>query len=530
MSIPHLGLKSSRRTLANKSKSTSIGTTLPESLSKEATSSPGFSQASKMNSPSARPRMASLGTQAQGRKKSTVDKQAHKQAQVAPLKKPVTTGPSTSSLVTSARTGKTTPRKATFEMTISGSKGKEAFGASNVDNSIQTGTNVHKKRPSAAFMAAREQKDSLRDTSLVLNQGLVKDDGKLPRKIIRAALSSGQLNLSEKGLEKVPHQVWSINEPDECPEHKSKGLSMDKIEEEEDSWWARVDLSKLYLASNRLSSIPSDIEMLSALVILDLHDNALQTIPDEIGKLGYLRKLDLSHNKLRKLPEEMFALRSLASLNVANNQLNCIGEGISSLDSLETLNLSHNELQFLPPSIGFIHQLNNLNANNNKLSSLPDEISFLRNIKTLDFSRNELERMPNSLSELGRLEIVDLRHNRLSAMPQLRNCLQLKELYIGNNILTELTSVDIKNIPNVKILELRDNKVALIPNEVIVLQALERLDLANNELATLPYSLGTLPNLKVRSGGVHQAKKVKPKKVTEFDLNQRHQGGFWREI
>ena len=32
------------------------------------------------------------------------------------------------------------------------------------------------------------------------------------------------------------------------------------------------------------------------------------------------------------------------------------------------------------------------------------------------------------------------------------------------------------------------------------------------------------------SGGVHQAKKVKPEKVTEFELNQRHRGGIWREI
>ena len=31
-------------------------------------------------------------------------------------------------------------------------------------------------------------------------------------------------------------------------------------------------------------------------------------------------------------------------------------------------------------------------------------------------------------------------------------------------------------------------------------------------------------------GGVHQAKKVKPEKVTEFELNQRHAGGIWREI
>ena len=51
--------------------------------------------------------------------------------------------------------------------------------------------------------------------------------------------------------------------------------------------------------------------------------------------------------------------------------------------------------------------------------------------------------------------------------------------------------------PNVKTLELRDNKIAIMPNDLILLQALERLDLANNNLATLPHSLGMLPNLKV---------------------------------
>jgi len=340
-------------------------------------------------------------------------------------------------------------------------------------------------------MAAKEQKGNLGDTSQRPGDG-----EKLPLKIVSAALCSGQLNLSEKGLEKVPDQVWSLNEPDEGHKHKAKGLSMDKIEEEGNSWWAQVDLSKLYLASNRLSSIPSDIERLTSLVILDLHDNALRTIPGEMGKLEHLSKLDLSHNKLRNLPEDMFALRSLTCLNVSNNELNRIGDGISYMDSLETLDVSHNLLKSLPLSIGFLHKLNILSANDNKLSSLPDEIAFLRNIKTLDFSRNQLETLPNSLSELGRLEIVNLRHNRLSTMPQLRNCFQLKELYIGNNLLTELAPLDIENIPNLKILELRDNKISLVPNEIIVLQALERLDLANNELSTLPLSLGTLPNLK----------------------------------
>jgi len=43
---------------------------------------------------------------------------------------------------------------------------------------------------------------------------------------------------------------------------------------------------------------------------------------------------------------------------------------------------------------------------------------------------------------------------------------------------------------------LRDNKINKIPDDVTALQLLERLDVTNNDLSTLPYSLGVLPHLK----------------------------------
>ena len=47
-----------------------------------------------------------------------------------------------------------------------------------------------------------------------------------------------------------------------------------------------------------------------------------------------------------------------------------------------------------------------------------------------------------------------------------------------------------EDMPNVKLLDLRDNKIPVLPDEIINLQNLERLDLSNNDLSTLPFTLG----------------------------------------
>ena len=302
--------------------------------------------------------------------------------------------------------------------------------------------------------------------------------------LLKQTRKSGSLNLSGRGLAVIPSKVWTLNEDEEKP----KGIFMDKVEE--DNWWERVDLTKLILASNQISKVSSKIKKLDSLQILDLHDNNISVLPDDIGALENLTKLNLSHNKISFLPLGFYNLKNLRVLNLNHNELNEINEDIGSLDMLDILDLAHNKLMEFPSSIGSLTRVTNFNASHNNLESLPGEISLMRSVNCLELSHNSLKEVTDTLQELHNLERLYLQHNKLKAMPLLKNCQHLKEVYLGFNQIEELTDVDLENMPNVKMIDLRENKIPLLPDEIINLQGLERLDVSNNDLATLPFSLG----------------------------------------
>ena len=49
----------------------------------------------------------------------------------------------------------------------------------------------------------------------------------------------------------------------------------------------------------------------------------------------------------------------------------------------------------------------------------------------------------------------------------------------------ELTEEQLNSLVNIKVLDLRDNKLEALPDHITFLQALERLDITNNNLSTL---------------------------------------------
>ncbi|XP_022530888.2 leucine-rich repeat-containing protein 40 isoform X1 [Astyanax mexicanus] len=316
-----------------------------------------------------------------------------------------------------------------------------------------------------------------------------KEECPVPNGLLKGARQSGQLNLSGRGLTEVPQSVWRLNidPPEEAQQNVSFSAS--------DRWWEQTDLTKLLLSSNKLETLSEDVKLLPALVVLDIHDNQLRTLPATIGELEQLQKLNLSHNKMTDLPLELWNLTNLRCLHLQQNLLEQLPSELGQLCQLEDLDLSNNKLIIVPDGLANLNNLVKLNLSFNSLKSLPSAISEMKNLRMLDCSRNQLESVPPVLAQMASLEQLYLRHNKLRFLPELPSCKTLKELHCGNNQIEVLEAAHLKHLSALSVLELRDNKVKSLPEEITLLQGLQRLDLTNNDLSSIPCGLGNLPKL-----------------------------------
>ncbi|OXB82185.1 UNVERIFIED_CONTAM: hypothetical protein H355_009064 [Colinus virginianus] len=308
----------------------------------------------------------------------------------------------------------------------------------------------------------------------------------VPQGLIRAARKSGQLNLAGRGLGDVPQHVWRINL--DTPEEAHHNLSFGAA----DRWWEQTDLTKLILASNQLRCLSEDVGLLPALTVLDVRTET----PVRNNDFPLFAACNASRNKLKSIPEELLQLSHLKSLLLQHNELSHLPEGFGRLVSLEELDLSNNHLTDIPTSFALLVNLVRLDLACNQLKNLPADISAMKSLRQLDCSKNCLETVPSELASMASLELLYLRKNKLHSLPELPSCKLLKELHAGENQIEILNAENLKHLNSLSVLELRDNKIKSIPDEITLLQKLERLDLANNDISRLPYTLGNLSQLK----------------------------------
>ena len=157
-----------------------------------------------------------------------------------------------------------------------------------------------------------------------------------------------------------------------------------------------INLRRLDLTNNQLSSLPVAIGNLINLEILYLHTNQLSSLPATIGNLINLEVLYLENNQLSSLPATIGNLIDLQLLYLHNNQLNSLPATIGNLINLTELCLLNNQLSSLPSEILNIKKNINIDETSYEINNLDIECTIL----IFHRLNNNIQNLPINIKEI----------------------------------------------------------------------------------------------------------------------------------
>ncbi|XP_003705780.1 leucine-rich repeat-containing protein 47 [Megachile rotundata] len=171
---------------------------------------------------------------------------------------------------------------------------------------------------------------------------------------------------------------------------------------------------------------------------LKITQTCLQEIPEEIGKLLNLTNLVLYSNEISKIPDTIGKLDKLKFLDCSSNKLVSLPDEIGKLPQLTTMNLSANLLKSLPTQIGNT-KLSVLNISNNQFETFPDVCyPELTHLSEIYVNGNQIKEIPAAINQLSCLKILNVADNLISVVPgEIADCNKLKELQLKGNKLTD---------------------------------------------------------------------------------------------
>ncbi|GAY69021.1 hypothetical protein CUMW_268730, partial [Citrus unshiu] len=207
-------------------------------------------------------------------------------------------------------------------------------------------------------------------------------------------------------------------------------------------------ITRLYLTETAIEEVPSSIECLTDLEVLDLRDcKRLKRISTRFCKLRSLVDLFLDGClNLERFPEILEKMEHLKRISLGHTAITELPSSFENLPGLVVLFVEDcSKLDKLPDNIGNLESLRNIFAVGSAISELPSSVADSNVLRLLHFSRCKgLVSLPRSLL-LGLSSLGDLRMSNCALMeiPQEIACLSsLKELFLsGNNFESLPTSI-----------------------------------------------------------------------------------------
>lgn len=240
------------------------------------------------------------------------------------------------------------------------------------------------------------------------------------------------LDIGNNAITRIPYTIWKLNKY----------------------------LTKFYIHDNLLRELPTELNTLSVLEILDASHNQLDSNQLQIiFSLPKIRILSLSHNLLRDIPKEYSAIAdTLEQLDLSYNQIKDITPITENNHPLLThLILRHNQIEYFNTiNFGNFASIVVLDFGKNIIdSSSIDNLWSLNQLTHLYLDHNMIETIPRSFDILAKqnvLTTLDLSYNRISIANRINNIISLEYLNLSNNMITamfdmnklfHLTSIDL---------------------------------------------------------------------------------------
>ncbi|KAM1708911.1 hypothetical protein COP1_001862 [Malus domestica] len=282
------------------------------------------------------------------------------------------------------------------------------------------------------------------------------------------------------------------------------------------------ELSELYLVGTAIEELPSSINKLTGLTLLDLrrceelkslpssiHMGSLQTLnlsgcsmlekfPDISDVMKKLSRLYLDKTAIKELPSSINKLTGLTVLDLSRcRELKSLPSSIH-MGSLQTLNLSGcSNLEQFPDISGVMEKLSELYLNETAIKELPSSINKLTGLTVLDLSRcRELKSLPSSI-HMGSLQTLNLSGcSNLEQFPDISGVMEkLSELYLDETAIKELPS-SINKLTSLTILVLRGCRELKSMPSSIHMGSLQTLNLSGcSNLEQFPDISGVMEKL-----------------------------------
>ncbi|KAI4121872.1 MAG: hypothetical protein LQ338_006115 [Usnochroma carphineum] len=249
------------------------------------------------------------------------------------------------------------------------------------------------------------------------------------------------------------------------------------------AWYECVDLSTLDASINELEELGWDVSdtpvededqprgsIFKGLQTLNLLGNRLHSLPSGLRNLDHLSVLNLSRNRLKQPIDDLF-------------------DTISNISSLRKLYVAENGLSGPLPPFAHSWNLEILDLNANALISIPEELSNCTRLRQLYLSENKIPKLPSlNLPSLTTLNISSNQIDVESLMTKL-TAPELVDLDISMCRIDNLPALRLR-FPRLATLTAFGNRISTI--DVQSVRGVEVLDLKNNDLRSLPPELGLI--------------------------------------